>query len=55
MKRDEKRKILEIKVSADLDQVYEDFGTKDPSSMNREQVIDNLTSSLIDIVKIEPK
>ncbi len=45
VKRGEKRKILEIKVSADLDQVYEDFGTKDPSSMNREQVIDHLTSS----------
>lgn len=45
VKRGEKRKILEIKVLADLEQVYEDFGTKNPASMNREQVIDYLTSA----------
>ncbi len=45
VKRGEKRKILEIKIQADAEQVYEDYGKKDPSSMNREQVIDYLTSA----------
>ncbi len=45
VKRGEKRKILEIQVLADTEQVYEDYGTKDPASMNREQVIDYLTSA----------
>ncbi|MFV0530640.1 MAG: Na(+)-translocating NADH-quinone reductase subunit A [Flavobacteriales bacterium] len=45
VKRGEKRKILEIKVLADAEQAYEDFGIKEPASMNREQVINHLTSS----------
>ncbi len=45
VKRGKKRKILEIQVLADTEQVYEDYGTKDPASMNREQVIDYLTSA----------
>ncbi len=45
VKRGEKRKILEIQVLADTEQIYEDYGTKDPASMNREQVIDYLTSA----------
>lgn len=45
VKRGEKRKILEIKVLADSEQIHEDFGIKDPTSMDREQIIDYLTSS----------
>ncbi len=45
VKRGNKRKILEIRILADTEQVYEDFGAKDPTSMNREQMIDHLTSA----------
>lgn len=45
VKRGEKRKILEIRVLADAEQVYENYGAKDPASMNREQVVEYLTSA----------
>ncbi len=45
VKRGNKRKILEIRILADTEQVYKDFGTKDPTSMNREQMVNHLTST----------
>ena len=43
--RGEKRKILEVRILADKEIAYEDFGAADPSSLDRGQVIDKLTNS----------
>ncbi len=43
--RGEKRKILEVKVKADGDIAYETFKQGDPSSMSREEVLDNMLKS----------
>lgn len=43
--RGEKRKILEIKILADKEIKYEDFGTADPSALSREGVIEKLLNS----------
>ena len=45
IKRGEKRKILEVKVLADKETRYVDYGAADASSMSREQVIDKLVKS----------
>ena len=43
--RGEKRKILEIKVKADGANTFESFKQGDPSSMSREEVLDNMLKS----------
>lgn len=43
--RGEKRKILEIKILADKEVRYEDFGKGDPKQMAREEVVDKLLKS----------
>lgn len=43
--RGAKRKILEVRVLADKETRYEDFGAADPSSLNREEIVDKLTAS----------
>ena len=43
--RGEKRKILEVRVLADKEIKYEDFGTADPVSLDREAIIEKLTAS----------
>lgn len=43
--RGEKRKVLEVRVLADAQTQYEDFGAGDASTMNRETVIQKLLSS----------
>ena len=43
--RGEKRKILGVKVKADGDIAYETFKQGDPSSMSREEVLDNMLKS----------
>ena len=43
--RGEKRKVMEIRVLADATTRYEDFGSGDPSGMNRETVIQKLLKS----------
>ena len=45
IKRGAKRKILEVKVLADKEIRYLDYGKADPASMNREEVIDKLLKS----------
>lgn len=43
--RGEKRKLLEIKILADKDLKYEDFGAADPSGLSEEQVKDKILKS----------
>ncbi|WP_298365313.1 Na(+)-translocating NADH-quinone reductase subunit A [uncultured Lutibacter sp.] len=43
--RGEKRKILELKVSAESSQQFKDFGTKNPNEMNGEEVKAHLLAS----------
>lgn len=43
--RGEKRKVLEVRVLADKEVRYEDFGTGVPSTMNRETIVQKLLSS----------
>ena len=43
--RGEKRRVLEVRVLADATTRYEDFGSGDPSGMNRETVIQKLLKS----------
>jgi len=38
VERGERRKVLSVRVNADAEQVYADFGKKNPASMNAEQV-----------------
>jgi Na+-transporting NADH:ubiquinone oxidoreductase subunit A len=45
IKRGAKRKILEVKVLADKEIQYVEFGNTNPSSMSREEVIDKLLKS----------
>lgn len=45
IKRGAKRKILEVKVLADKEINYRDFGAADPKSLSREQVIEKLLKS----------
>lgn len=43
--RGEKRKILEVKILADKETRHIDFGTANPGSLNREQVVEKLLKS----------
>ncbi|MFJ1435058.1 Na(+)-translocating NADH-quinone reductase subunit A [Capnocytophaga canimorsus] len=43
--RGERRKILEIKILPDIEQVFKDFGSKDPAKMSAEQIKDFLLST----------
>ena len=43
--RGDKRKVLEVRVVADASIAYEDFGAGDPSTMNRETVVQKLLKS----------
>ncbi|MFJ1425592.1 Na(+)-translocating NADH-quinone reductase subunit A [Capnocytophaga canimorsus] len=43
--RGERRKILEIKILPDTEQVFKDFGSKDPAKMSADQIKDFLLSS----------
>jgi len=43
--RGEKRKILEVKILADKEIVYADFGKAEPSSLDREAIIERLLNS----------
>jgi Na+-transporting NADH:ubiquinone oxidoreductase subunit A len=43
--RGEKRKVLEVRILADAQIQYEDFGTGEPSAMNRETIIQKLLKS----------
>lgn len=43
--RGAKRKILEVRVLADKETSYEDFGAADPDSLEREDIVNKLTSS----------
>lgn len=43
--RGEKRRIMEVRVLADSQQRYEDFGAGDPGTMNRETIIQKLLKS----------
>ena len=43
--RGAKRKILQVKILADKETRYEDFGAADPNSLSREQVIEKLLNS----------
>ena len=43
--RGEKRKILEVKILADKEIVYADFGKADPSALDREEIIERLLNS----------
>ncbi len=43
--RGEKRKVLEVRVLADAQTRYEDFGSGDPASMNRETIVQKLLKS----------
>ncbi len=43
--RGAKRKILEVRVLADKEANYEDFGSADPSSLERAEVVEKLTQS----------
>ena len=38
--RGAKRKILEVRVLADKEITYEDFGSADPASLSKEQIIE---------------
>lgn len=43
--RGAKRKILEVRVLADKETRYEDFGAADPASLDREEIVSKLTAS----------
>jgi len=43
--RGEKRRVLEVRVLADVQPVYEDFGAGDPGTMNRETIVQKLLTS----------
>jgi Na+-transporting NADH:ubiquinone oxidoreductase subunit A len=43
--RGEKRRILEIKISADSSDSYKDFGSKDPLKMSREEIVSYLSEA----------
>ncbi|MFK8298269.1 Na(+)-translocating NADH-quinone reductase subunit A [Capnocytophaga cynodegmi] len=43
--RGERRKILEIKILPDTEQVFKDFGSKDPAKMSADQIKDFLLST----------
>lgn len=43
--RGAKRRILEVRVLADKETKYEDFGSADPTSLSREEIINKLTLS----------
>jgi Na+-transporting NADH:ubiquinone oxidoreductase subunit A len=43
--RGEKRKILEVRILADSQQRFEDFGAGEPSTMNRETIVQKLLKS----------
>lgn len=43
--RGDKRRILEVRVLADKETRYEDFGASDPGSLKREEIIGKLTAS----------
>lgn len=43
--RGEKRKILEVRILADKEIDYLDFGSADPSKLSREEIIEKLTAS----------
>lgn len=43
--RGEKRRILEIKISADSSDSYKDFGSKDPLKMSREEIVAYLSEA----------
>lgn len=43
--RGDKRRILEVRILADKEISYVDFGSADPASLNRDQVINKLTES----------
>ncbi len=43
--RGDKRKILEVKILADKEIVYTDFGKADPSALDREEIIERLLNS----------
>ena len=43
--RGEKRKILELKILADSEQTYRDFGSSDPKAMKADEIIDKLLLS----------
>lgn len=43
--RGARRKVLEIKIQANKEQVFEDFGKKDPESMSEDEVKNHLLSS----------
>src|SRR6056297_3086336 len=45
IRRGEKRRILEVKILADKETNYIDFGSADPVSLSREQVIEKLMQS----------
>lgn len=45
IKRAEKRKIIAIKILADITQEYEDYGTCNPASMSRERLIEHLSKT----------
>jgi Na+-transporting NADH:ubiquinone oxidoreductase subunit A len=45
VERGARRKVLAVKISADAKQVYEDFGTKDASTMSAEEVKNHLFTS----------
>ncbi len=43
--RGDKRRIMEVRILADTEQRYEEFGAGDPSTMNRETVVQKLLAS----------
>ena len=43
--RGEKRKLLELKIQADTDQTYRDFGVKDPKAMKAGEIIEHLLAA----------
>jgi Na+-transporting NADH:ubiquinone oxidoreductase subunit A len=45
VKRGDKRKVLEIKILADREDKFEDFGAADPKSLSREAVIEKMLNS----------
>jgi Na+-transporting NADH:ubiquinone oxidoreductase subunit A len=45
IRRGDKRKILEVKILADREDKYEDFGKADPKSLSRSEVIEKMLSS----------
>ena len=55
IKRGERRKLLEVVVKPDAEQVYTDFGLANPNSLTREEVVEKmLKSGLWPIIKQRP-